>query len=381
MSTAKNLSCVLSYELKQHTPIIHFQHNQSGATLRATEVKPKLDKFIIKKLGGVEKINKSWFTGDTDALNYKMQITTIGEQEFVELGLKTPYDIYYGNMGDATLKKKGVICDSKLTIVCLNNELRNYIDKYIAEFFVVTNFGTMQNKGFGSYTVKGKTLRPRDIPNYLKQNYGAKKCYSFSGGKSPFAAIKTIYGMMKSGVNFGGYQRSYLFLYMHQKYKIGNEKAQLKKKQIAPAIGKNKDKADSNRENHAPHYVRALLGVCDHIEFINDTENENNRKDKTTVNISNSDNKNIERLNSPIFFKVIDGQVYFVADRINEEIYGAKFEFKSPKGKIELEVPEREILGETFIDDFLEYSVKGINSIEKKDSKFKTIKEVVIKEV
>lgn len=34
--------------LKQHTPLIHFQHDQEGATLRASEVKPKLDKFIIK---------------------------------------------------------------------------------------------------------------------------------------------------------------------------------------------------------------------------------------------------------------------------------------------------------------------------------------------
>lgn len=37
--------------LKQHTPMIHFQHNESGATLRASEVKPLLDKFILTKLG------------------------------------------------------------------------------------------------------------------------------------------------------------------------------------------------------------------------------------------------------------------------------------------------------------------------------------------
>jgi hypothetical protein len=37
--------------LKQHTPIIHFQHDQDGATLRASEVKPKLDRYILTKLG------------------------------------------------------------------------------------------------------------------------------------------------------------------------------------------------------------------------------------------------------------------------------------------------------------------------------------------
>lgn len=34
------------FELKQITPMIHFQHDESGATLRSTEVKPKLDKFL-----------------------------------------------------------------------------------------------------------------------------------------------------------------------------------------------------------------------------------------------------------------------------------------------------------------------------------------------
>ena len=42
----------IEFTLKQHTPIIHFQHDQDGATIRATEVKPKLDQFIFEKLTG-----------------------------------------------------------------------------------------------------------------------------------------------------------------------------------------------------------------------------------------------------------------------------------------------------------------------------------------
>ncbi len=38
----------LEIKLKQHTPIIHFQHWETGATLRASELKPKLDKYLIK---------------------------------------------------------------------------------------------------------------------------------------------------------------------------------------------------------------------------------------------------------------------------------------------------------------------------------------------
>ncbi len=376
MDTTKKLGCIKSYELKQETPLIHFQHDQKGATLRATEVKPKLDKFIIKKLGGKDNVNDTWFIKDTDALNYKMQIIATGEPEIVDLGFKTPYDIYYGNMGDSSTKKRGIICDSKITIVCTNAELRDFIDKYIAEFFVVTNFGTMQNKGFGSYIVKDKVLKPWDVPNYLKQYYGAKKCYCFSCYDNPFSAIKTIYGMIKSGVNFNGYQRSYLFLYMHNKYEIGNEKAQLKKTGLAPSIGRNKDKADVNKENHDSHYVRALLGVCDHIEFLNEI---GDRKNKTNVTIKNCDNKKIERLNSPIFFTVINKKVYFVAGRINDDIYGAEFEFNSPKGNMKLTVPSKEELGERFIDDFLEYSVKELNG--EGLAKFRMTEKIRIQEV
>ena len=41
----------LEIKLKQHTPLIHFQHDQEGATLRASEVKPKLDRFVLTRLG------------------------------------------------------------------------------------------------------------------------------------------------------------------------------------------------------------------------------------------------------------------------------------------------------------------------------------------
>lgn len=41
----------LEFKLEQHTPIIHFQAKDAGATLRASEVKPKLDKFVLMQIG------------------------------------------------------------------------------------------------------------------------------------------------------------------------------------------------------------------------------------------------------------------------------------------------------------------------------------------
>lgn len=36
----------LEFTLRQHTPLIHFQHHQEGATLRATEVKSRLNRLV-----------------------------------------------------------------------------------------------------------------------------------------------------------------------------------------------------------------------------------------------------------------------------------------------------------------------------------------------
>ena len=71
----------LKVTLKQHTPLIHFQHDQYGATLRASEVKPKLDKFILERLGDgnyergiLLAKNNQWLigSGTHPALNYKV---------------------------------------------------------------------------------------------------------------------------------------------------------------------------------------------------------------------------------------------------------------------------------------------------------------------
>ena len=50
----------LTVKLKQHTPILHFQPEMAteGATLRATELKPKLDRYIIANYGKL--IPKEW---------------------------------------------------------------------------------------------------------------------------------------------------------------------------------------------------------------------------------------------------------------------------------------------------------------------------------
>ena len=57
----------LTVKLKQHTPLIHFQAEQDGATLRATELKPKLDKFLVEHVFNYDfKEYEKFLVGDSN---------------------------------------------------------------------------------------------------------------------------------------------------------------------------------------------------------------------------------------------------------------------------------------------------------------------------
>lgn len=114
----------LTVKLKQHTPLIHFQHDQYDATLRASEVKPKLDRYIIDEIfkndwhkckeflvgykksrkeseeernNEEEKFNqvlKQKFDNGFRALNYKMKIEVSQLDKSIKLCDKEPKEKY-----------------------------------------------------------------------------------------------------------------------------------------------------------------------------------------------------------------------------------------------------------------------------------------------
>ncbi|MCR4693688.1 MAG: hypothetical protein K5664_07385 [Firmicutes bacterium] len=342
----------LTYELEQHTPLIHFQHDQAGATLRASEVKPKLDKFILKKLGGFDKVwetNKDWFVGVTEktkkeevkpALNYKLRFLC----EDVRVYDVPKYSIYYGNMGNGANKAMFVTGKTKATVLCFIPELAECIKKYIGEFFICTNFGRMQGKGFGSFTVKGMSIG--NVYQTLAEYCGAKACYSFCSNdtsnpvrEDTFKEIKSLYSVIKSGTNFGVYTRSLLFRYFYDKstgdkVSVGNEKRYMKNMGISPNVKKSTTYISPSPVVSQYKYTRALLGVGERIEYIAGLDSYDKPKkgargiEKEVVSISNDD---IERFSSPILFKVIGDTVYIVAKRIDSVIYGKAFTFKNEK--------------------------------------------------
>lgn len=365
MSLTGNLSFRRVYTLKAQTPILHFQYSQHGATLRATEVKPKLDRFIQSR--AEDRIKPEWYIKEGEsALNYKLRLEALGRRDVVNVGYRTDYDIYYGNMGDDAVFKKGIVSNITMTVLCTIPELSQIIDEFIAEFFAVTNFGTMQNKGFGSYIVEDKKdwYNVNNICEALKETSGAPVCYYFMPANESvtFKAIKQIYSIMKSGTRN---QPSLLFSWMYKRYyNIENEKDYIKRKWF----NSGNRKSNTNATSH--HYVRALLGVCDHIgagktEVKIVSVDDNFDLSSNVViphDLPEMKDRPIQRLDSPVFFKVIDNRVYFIANLINDEIYGKRFVFYTNTGKNEiLTVPSESKLGEDFVDAFIEYCVDELN--------------------
>jgi FtsZ-binding cell division protein ZapB len=218
----------LEFTLKQHTPLIHFQHDQAGATLRATEVKPKLDQFLFEKLTGkvgfdariefhrlifsdIEewKQKKNWLIGNANelkpnyeslnernvvlshlALNYKLsfhcQENHSGEiQEIIYKANGAPdttprenkikvksFPAFFGNNGNETIEEFKWFSWTdyvKAKFIIIDYNLFNNINKYFSSFIFYNNWGTRKTKGFGSFTVLnelGNSVKPKKASKY-----------------------------------------------------------------------------------------------------------------------------------------------------------------------------------------------------------------------
>ena len=301
----------LVFTLKQHTPLIHFQHDQAGATLRATEVKPKLDKFIIEKLGGIDKAKKDypdWFICETSALDYKMKI--VSNKEELNLKIEKNYPNYLGNMGNTT-DNNGFIIDSNITITVFVNQigLKEKINHYFSYFLSSTNFGNRTSKGFGCFSLFDKSVS--SFEKELLENFGL--VYKFIWKTSSVNLVE---------------DHKYLFRKIQDEYKVlkaGDSRIKKESKlrryfnNLPTAIewekpviqtsiqSFTKQRLNIDWKNKNFYFVRALLGLADHYEY----------KQKVTVHFSPLD-KDFERFPSPLLFKVFDNNLYIMANtRIN----------------------------------------------------------------
>ncbi|MBB4080317.1 hypothetical protein GGR28_002951 [Lewinella aquimaris] len=208
-----------SFQLFQHTPLIHFHAQQPGAFLRATEVKPRFDRYLAQQLG-TNAIPPHWLVGfarqDNKAMafNYRMRIVAQDVQWFdineVDTNRKRfrPYPAFFANTGTEpgsddvkffSFTKKPV----RVVIDCLIPELREQINKHFPTFVATNNFMTRKTKGFGSFTVidaTGSDVLPDGRKHYsfeLDRPRGDLQA-EFKG---LFEYIDVFYRTLRSGLN------------------------------------------------------------------------------------------------------------------------------------------------------------------------------------
>jgi hypothetical protein len=374
----------LEFILKQHTPIIHFQHDHDAATLRATEVKPKLDRFILGKLGDKilkatnpnasteDKHNegfkiakaKGWLIGKGEhpALDYKLRITNIGNKNSTSLNLRTnPYEndpkkkfisdtypLLLANMGgkpSLSELKDLIMYDNLLCkIVTSNKAVIDEIEKILCLFFATNNFGNRNNKGFGSFSIcqiNNEIVQLKSTLDELDSLATLKIETDTIKFDSCFIAVDFIWKLIKSGINFSrcingklnsvGYEKSVLFNHMEEKYKSKNPKYTWEKRWI-----KEKFMAIAPIPNQKATFARGLLGLNDKFEYKAPIKDCNSAYSKQkpfydfSINISNND---IDRIASPFTFKIIENSIYSIYILIdnnfdNLEIFNKPFEFQ-----------------------------------------------------
>ena len=379
-------NCKLELDLKCHAPIIHFQPstNAKGATLRASEVKPKFDKYIWTK--------EPEELATYELLPYKMKFIE-KKKEVIDEKVADEYvdiPLYY-----AKDQKRMVITNPRIVITCFDPILQKLIVKHIKNFFIVTNFGAVQGKGYGSFTIdseKNDQVEQENIEKILMEEFGLKTLYKidcnklveklakFEAIKKIFRIIENFYKIIKGGINHKEYIKGFLFIHMNEKG-IKNEKAVLKTEIIDHpyASNQNKVKQEPKINSHKECYVRALLGLSSSFAFKDQRRQKGGAVD-VNIKISHAD-ETIERFPSPLTFKVINKIIYIIPKKIDEQIWNQKFIFTYELGKdvknsngidpkvkpeeLELYTPDsNEFCLEDFLEEAVSYYNKEVNKIK-----------------
>lgn len=191
----------IKFTLKQHTPIIHFQHEQEGATLRATEVKPKLDRFIIQKMKEDNKpVPDSWYNNKEKAsLDYKLRIDSNYTEKEAILNFHKNAPMYFGNMGNENPPKHFKTKDkTEVIIFCINRELREKLEEYMVDFFFKNNFGTRQSKGYGSFQVIEMNKKEEKV---IPEDYNFSFTIQTGKWQEALLHVNLFYKALRSGIN------------------------------------------------------------------------------------------------------------------------------------------------------------------------------------
>jgi len=368
-----------TFSLVSHTPVIHFE-KLSKLALRPTELKSKFDKFLIfNNYVSEDKIHKD--TQNRKYLKYKVKIKNIkisSKEDIQKNDRFIPF--YFGNMGDDyhSGDKKLVFFDNiDIEFFSFDTELLEVISKRFEEFIAITNFGTRQNKGYGSFYLKDKKFNEKYINGY-------KVFIKAKDYKKAMEQIEIFYKFIRSGINL---PRPYNPFYIKPAiWKYFNERGIIwEKKAIKRRCFNGKLNEQKNRHNNSDilvsegdeKIVRDLLGLSTSQSWrsygINVTKE------------SITEDKEIKRFKSPLMFKFIkngDGyDVYFWNEKRDEEklkdFCGKTFRINAGRCNFELDVAKFDL------DHFLNWLYNRKKTILSKLSddvetnEYKTIKKIL----
>lgn len=324
--------------LVQHTPMIHFLEDQQGATLRGSELKPKLDKYLIQKVGGWDQVPNSWKKEvprrkESDelgfrALDYKVRIW-VDPSTKLEVPINpvknrrgkwdAKFPAFFANMGKERkedLRFFTMYQKVNLEITSLNTSLIKTLDLALPHFFAWTNFGTRQSKGFGSFSIEN------DFPSTaLRYHFDVpfKGNSEITRQRHLFESIDLFYRSLRSGINLlnkGGenvfYFKSLLFLYALKERKEQWDKRTIKEHFWSgeSTIQRNKHHPRTDDPLGAPlksaqPLLRDLLGLSTEQEWKSREYRDTLRKESIDKDNSDPSTPLFARFKSPILFKPI----------------------------------------------------------------------------
>ncbi len=378
----------LTIRLKQHTPIIHFQSDRPYATIRATELKPKLDKFLIDK-------DSTLPINEKGALDYKIRILAGNNNKPIEIEYPDidqytksqkvdrkgqpkwiQFPCFFGNMGEANRQVlKNFVWREEpvvLEFFAFNKNIVSAIRKHFATFLMRTTFGTRQSKGFGSFYID-----PSDdlyCSPSLRYHFSVPVSKELiESWRSLFSNVDLFYRSLRSGINAIGtkkdprnpdrkikyttfYFKSMMFLYFKEKYQLQWDKRSIKEAYFSNHL--------SSQKNSHPDRNGPLLYVSksDHLNFlVRDLLGLSTNENWLSYNDSiEKEHPEIRRFKSPLFFKPIRNgdkyDVWFDAANINPFFLNKTFSIKSRHANtLKLITPNESMFN---IHDFISFAVK-----------------------
>lgn len=354
------------FTLRQETPIIHFLHDQPGATLRATELKPKLDKFIlgdflkvvpdaaskfsdaIKKLHQINKDKKPSayqvrieVPQTTPRFSYFESRFTRNEEGYLPQLLKNKFDNqdlemvqpspFFANNdkrkdGEKGKEEKwgeirlGVFYEGefKIYIKSWDSSLLELIERALPLLFCVENFGMRQSKGFGCF--RETRVSNEEFHQVIRNAFVfSRKKPSPNSVEAIFKSIDDAYKLLrnKAGANNNNPNEPTEASAIRDYFEEQDPSIEWEKWLITNKLVFN----DDYNSEYEVKFVRALLGLPGLHDYPQTRE-------KAKVQITdNSAGEKAERYRSPILFKVFNKWLYLLAKDVDPQMLGREFVF------------------------------------------------------